>query len=66
MAKAMDGKENVFVIDSKPVKVCQNARVKRCAMGRDDWERAQQWGYCASQGIRYLGYKLHAICRIAE
>ncbi|MDE6301048.1 MAG: IS982 family transposase, partial [Muribaculaceae bacterium] len=25
--------EDVFCIDSKPVKVCQNARAKRCAMG---------------------------------
>lgn len=65
IAKAMDGKENVFCIDTKPVKVCQNARAKRCAMGRDDWERAPQWGYCASQGIHYYGYKLHAICGIS-
>lgn len=65
IAMAMDGNEDVFSIDSKPVKVCQNARAGRCAMGRDDWERAPKWGYCASQGIHYYGYKLHALCGIS-
>lgn len=64
IAMAMDGKEDVFSIDSKPVKVCQNAEAKRCAMGRDDFERAPQWGYCALQGIHYYGYKLHAVCGV--
>lgn len=44
MAMATDGKEDVFSIDSKPVKVCQNAKAKRCAMGKDDWERAPTMG----------------------
>ncbi len=61
----MDGKEYVFSIDSKPVKVCQNARANRCTMGRGNYELAPQWGYCASQGIHYYGYKLHAICGIS-
>lgn len=62
---AMDGKENVFSIDSKPVKVCQNARASRCAMGKDDCRTAPQWGYCASQRTYYYGYKLHALCGIS-
>lgn len=65
IAIAMDGRENVFSIDSKPVKVCQNARAKRCTMGREDTLRAPRWGYCASQGVHYYGYKLHAICGIS-
>ena len=36
IAKAIDGGESVFSIDSKPVKVCQNARANRCQMGRTD------------------------------
>ena len=36
IAKSIDGGENVFVIDSKPVKVCQLARAKRCVMGNDN------------------------------
>ena len=64
VAVAIDGSEDVFCIDSKPVKVCQNARAKRCVMGRDNAEAAPDWGYCASQGLHYYGYKLHAVCGI--
>ena len=64
VAVAIDGSEDVFCIDSKPVKVCQNARAKRCAMGRDNLEAAPDRGYCASQGMHYYGYKLHAVCGI--
>lgn len=61
VASAIDGGEDVFCIDTKPVKVCQNARAKRCAMGRDNPDQAPDWGYCASQGMYYYGYKLHAV-----
>ena len=64
IAAAIDGRENVFSIDSNPVKVCQNARAARCAMGRETPELAPTWGYCASQGMHYYGYKLHAVCGI--
>ena len=62
VAKKMDGGEFFFSIDSKPVKVCQNARAGRCKMGNDDIDKAPSWGYCASQGMHYYGYKLHALC----
>ena len=62
IAKAIDGGEVVFSIDSKPVKVCQNARAKRCSMGKTDIDHAPSWGYCASQNMHYYGYKLHALC----
>lgn len=65
VAVAIDGSEDVFRIDSNPVKVCQNARAKRCAMGRDNVDAAPDWGYCASQGLHYYGYKLHAVCGIS-
>lgn len=65
VAFAIDGSEDVFCIDSMPVKVCQNARAKRCAMGRDNPDAAPDWGYCASQGMHYYGYKLHAVCGIS-
>ena len=61
----MEGREDVFSIDSKPVRVCQNVRTNRCTMWRDDFEKAPAWGYCASQGMHYYGYKLHAICGIS-
>lgn len=65
VAAAIDGSEDVFCIDSKPVRVCQNARAKRCAMGRDNADAPPDWGYCASQGVHYFGYKLHAVCGIS-
>lgn len=65
IASAMDGRENVFSIDSKPVKVCQNARAARCSMGRETPQQAPAWGYCASQNMYYYGYKLHAVCGIS-
>ena len=64
VAAAIDGAEDVFCIDSKPIKVCQNARAKRCTMGRDNVSATPDWGYCASQGLHYYGYKLHAVCGI--
>lgn len=64
VAMAIDGAEDVFCIDSKPIKVCQNARAKRCVMGQDNPDAAPDWGYCASQGLHYYGYKLHAVCGI--
>lgn len=65
IASAIDGREDVFSIDSKPIKVCQNARVARCSMGKDNPETAPAWGYCASQNMHYYGYKLHAVCGIS-
>ena len=65
IAQAIDGGENVFSIDSKPVKVCQNVRAGRCQMGKNDIEHAPSWGYCASQNMYYYGYKLHALCGIS-
>jgi hypothetical protein len=65
IARDIDGGEFVFCIDSKPVKVCQNARANRCAMGKTDIDRAPAWGYCASQNMHYYGYKLHALCGIS-
>ena len=65
IAKAIDGGETVFSIDSKPVKVCQNARAARCQMGKTDIEHAPAWGYCSSQNMHYYGYKLHALCGIS-
>ena len=46
---AIDGREDVFSIDSKPVKVYQNARAARYAMGSDNPETAPAWSYYASQ-----------------
>ena len=62
MVLEIDGHENVFCIDSKPLPVCRLARHKRNMMGRDNYEKSPSLGHCAAQGMRYFGYKIHAVC----
>ena len=50
MTAEMDGGEDYFCIDSKPIEVCRFARSMRCHMGTEDFEKAPSIGYCASQG----------------
>ena len=65
MVAEIDGGEDVFIIDSKPVKVCQLSRGKRNTMGKTCTEKAPDFGYCASQAMYYFGYKLHAVCGLS-
>ena len=62
IAQAIDAGEDVFCVDSKPIPVCRNARAKRCKLGKYDFDRAPNFGYCAAQNCYYYGYKLHALC----
>ena len=34
-------------------------------MGKDEYRTAPTYGYCASQGAYYYGYKLHAVCGLS-
>lgn len=66
IAMAIDGRENFFFVDSKPVEVCRVARGRRCRMGRTgEFLQAPDFGYCASQDMYYFGYKLHAVCGLS-
>lgn len=65
MVSEMDGDEDYFCIDSKPIEVCRIARSKRCSMGKKDYKKAPGVGYCASQSMYYYGYKLHAVCGLS-
>ena len=65
MVAEMDGGEDYFCIDSKPIEVCRIARSKRCSMGKKDFSKAPGVGYCASQSMYYYGYKLHAVCGLS-
>ena len=58
IAKAMDGAEEYFCVDSKPIEVCRLSRGKRCKMGKDEPDKSPAFGYCATQGVYYYGYKL--------
>lgn len=61
MVAVIDGGEDYFCIDSKPIEVCRLSRGKRSKMGRTSPDTAPNFGYCASQGVYYFGYKLHAL-----
>ena len=62
----MDGREEQFFVDSKPIEVCRVARGKRCKIGRTgNFSQAPDFGFCASQNMYYLGYKLHALCGLS-
>ena len=66
IARRIDGGEDYFCIDSRPIEVCCMARGKRCRMGRGgDFAKAPDFGYCASQGSWFYGYKLHALCGLS-
>ena len=65
IANHIDGGEEYFCLDSKPIEVCRTARGKRCKMGKGNYEKAPSFGYCASQGTYYYGYKLHAVCGLS-
>lgn len=66
IANHIDGGEDYFCIDSKPIEVCRLARGKRCKMGRNgDFATAPDFGYCASQGVYFFGYKLHELCGLS-
>lgn len=62
IAQAIDGDEDYFCIDSKPIPVCRIARAKRCKLGKNDFSTAPNYGFCAAQNTHYYGYKLHALC----
>ena len=62
IAQAIDGDEDYFCIDSKPISVCRFARAKRCKLGKKDFDTAPNYGFCAAQNTHYYGYKLHALC----
>ena len=65
IAMEIDGAEDFFCIDSKPIEVCRLARSKRCKIGKKEYKTAPEYGYCASQGVYYYGYKLHAVCGLS-
>lgn len=66
IAMAIDGREDFFFVDSKPIEVCRVARGRRCRMGRTgDFSQTPDFGCCASQNTYYFGYKLHAVCGLS-
>ena len=65
MVAEIDAGEDCFCIDSKPIEVCRFSRSRHSCMGKKDFGKAPSIGYCASQGLYYYGYKLHAVCGLS-
>lgn len=51
IASKMDGAEEYFCIDSKPIEVCRLSRGLRCKMKGTDVTNSPAFGYCATLGI---------------
>ena len=60
LVAVFDVGEDYFCIDSKPFEVCRLSRGERCKMGWTIPDTIPNFAYCASQGVYYFGYKLHA------
>ena len=66
IAMEMDGGEEQFFVDSKPIEVCMVARGKRCKIGRTgNFAQSPDFCFCASPNTYYFGYKLHALCGLS-
>jgi len=56
--------EDCFIVDSMPLEVCKLSRSSRSKICKEQQYSSPDKGYCASQGLNYYGYKLHAICSV--
>ena len=66
IAMKMDGGEEQFFVDSKPIPVCRVARGKRCKMGkRETIPLLPILDFAPHKNTYYYGYKLHAICGVS-
>lgn len=64
LASYFNDYENYFIVDSMPLEVCKLSRSTRSKICKENSYSLPNKGYCASQGSRYYGYKLHAICSV--
>ncbi|MRM94543.1 IS982-like element ISRa1 family transposase [Riemerella anatipestifer] len=56
--------EDIFIVDSMPMKVCENARSTRSKICKEQSYSSPTYGYCTSQKLYFYGYKLHAVCSL--
>jgi hypothetical protein len=61
IANRLNIDEDVFLVDSIPVPVCQIAREKQSKICRENFETAPDKGYSAVSKSYYYGYKLHVV-----
>ncbi len=61
IAHFLNESEDVYLVDSIPIPVCQIAREKQSKICKDDFETAPDKGYSAVSKSYYYGYKLHLV-----
>ena len=64
MNQGMYQEEESF-LNSQTLKFSIEYGFRIVSMGKKDFEKASSIGYCASQGMYYYGYKLHAVCGLS-
>jgi hypothetical protein len=52
---------NLFIVDSTLVEICKTVRTRRSYICATETIHPT-FGYCATAGTLYFGYKLHAVC----
>jgi penicillin-binding protein-related factor A (putative recombinase) len=61
VADQLNEGEDVFLVDSIPVPVCQIARAKRSKICRENFETTPDMGFSSVSKSYFFGYKLHLI-----
>lgn len=64
ISKSIIQEEEYHIIDSMPLKVCELSRSMRSKICKENFETSPNRGFCASQQMKYYGYKLHAVCTV--
>jgi|SRR6185312_9373664 len=64
VVSAIATKQQAYVIDSMPLRLCRFSRRNWVKIGQQNNETKPNIGYCASQEEYYFGYKLHAVCSL--
>ncbi len=64
VADFMNHGEDMFLVDSMPVPICQLVREKSSKICKETFETAPDKGYSAVTKSYYYGYKLHLVTSI--
>lgn len=64
LANRLNEFEDVYIVDSIPVPVCQIAREKRSKICKESYETSPDKGYSAISRSFYYGYKLHLVTSV--
>ena len=64
LADRLNESEDVYLVDSIPVPVCQMAREKRSKICKESFDTSPDKGYSAVSKSYYYGYKLHLVTSV--